>query len=187
MSRKKTTIGKIKLKKIGERIRALWKSTDLNQTEFGKSIGISQSSVSDLVRGLYPPSKPTLLAIHNQYSVKPDAILTGEGFSPSKITYPSIKNEIDSRPVYKIHNEFPTPPDPVDQIMQGFAQLFKDQKKEIEKLHDLCNKVLRKFSDLEKKFKKMQPGAARRLNAGNAEAGSGSHVLAGDATRKKES
>jgi len=73
-------------------------------------------------------------------------LLTGEG---DPYVYKEMKD------IREVNNEYPAPPDPIDQIMQGFAQLFKDQKKENEKSHDLCNKVLRKFSDLEKKFKKM--------------------------------
>jgi len=87
MSRKKTTIGEKKLKKIGERLIKLRESTGLNQPDFGKSIGISQSSVSDLEIGKYPPSKPTLFAIQNQYSITPEEILTGEGFSVKKRRY----------------------------------------------------------------------------------------------------
>jgi len=80
MSRKKSTFDTEKLKKIGERIREIRNATGLDQSPFGKTIGISQTSVSDLENGKYPPSRPILLAIENQYSVSPDQILTGKGF-----------------------------------------------------------------------------------------------------------
>jgi transcriptional regulator with XRE-family HTH domain len=85
MSRKKTTFDTEKLKKIGDRIRGIRNATGLNQPPFAKMIGISQSSISDLENGKYPPSMPILLAIQNQYSVSPDQILTGEGFDLSKV------------------------------------------------------------------------------------------------------
>jgi len=141
--------------------------------ELAKLFGVAASTVSTWKkRGTIPYTK--ILSLCEKKGWNYQEILTGE----------------QNKSIYSAHEtneKYQVPPDPIDQIMRGFAQLFKDQKKEIEKSHDLCNKVLRKFSDLEKKFKKMQPGAARRLNAGNAEAGSGSHAHYGDATRKKES
>ena len=160
ISRKKTTIGKNNLKKIGGRIKSLQFSTGLNQADFGKSIGISQSSVSDLIRGLYPPSNPTLLAIHDQYSVKPEEILTGEGFCLNKVKYRSTKEELGPSSIYEPTKEELAPTNPVKQIVKGFTQLFNDQKKEFEKLHDMCEKVERRISDLEEQLRQSPPGEA---------------------------
>ena len=78
------------LKKIGSHIKQLRETSGLDQVQFGKSIGISQTSVSDLENGKYPPSKPILLAIENQYSISPSQILTGKNFSLDHLHKPAI-------------------------------------------------------------------------------------------------
>ena len=62
--------------------------------------------------------------------------------------------------IRKVNKEYPSPPDPVDQIIKGFIQLFNDQKKEFDELHDMCEKVLRRVSDLEEQLKEDMPRKA---------------------------
>ena len=49
------------------------------------------------------------------------------------------------------HKEHQAPSDPIDQIMLGFAQLFKDQNKKIADLHNICEDILERISAHEKK------------------------------------
>lgn len=63
---------------IGERIKDLRKSVDLNQKEFAKKISISQGSLSDIEKGRNKPSIETLLAISNIFRVSLDWLIKGE-------------------------------------------------------------------------------------------------------------
>jgi len=153
MSRKKIHIDKNNLKLIGTRIKSIRESVNLNQDKFGESIGISQGAVSDIETGKIKPTKPILLAIQYRYSVSPKEILTGEGFSFKKIKYRSMKVELGPSSIHEYTEEISTPPDPMDQIINGFKQLFHDQNTKIEKLSNLCKDISERLSSLEEHIK----------------------------------
>lgn len=156
MSRKKTTIGKNNLNKIGGRIQSLQNSTGLSQTEFGKSIGISQSSVSDLVRGLYPPSDPVLLAIQNRYSLKPDEILTGKGFSLKKV-HPYLPANDDKKQILSILDvEVPVYTKRINDLVISLKNLLTG-------FEDRFNDMESRLTTLEEKKDITRPGPAEEV------------------------
>jgi transcriptional regulator with XRE-family HTH domain len=75
MSRKKLKLGSYR-PDVGKRIRAL-RGFDMNQKEFGKRLGISQSMVSRLERGELP-SVELLLKISEAFGKTTDRILKGD-------------------------------------------------------------------------------------------------------------
>jgi len=85
MSRKKSSIETKNLKNIGDRIRQLRKSLFLDQAPFGKLLGLSSNFVSDLELGKAPPTMPVLLLIESRWSITPNQILTGNGFSIERL------------------------------------------------------------------------------------------------------
>jgi len=170
------------------RIWYIRKYLKLTQSEFGKSIGISGNYVSNLETGKHPPSNPILIALNSRYLIKPDIILSDDEFDHKKIEkyldkvkqYQSTKNEISPSAIHVYREEISISSDPIDQIMQGFAQLFKDNKKELEKISSICKDLQERMSVLEEQDKK------RISNTGSVEVGFGSPGHIGDATRKKE-
>lgn len=54
---------------LGERIKCLRKGLDLNQTEFGEKIGVSNTSVSKLEKGENNPSERTIKLICSEFNV----------------------------------------------------------------------------------------------------------------------
>ena len=191
MSRKKTTIGKNNLKKIGDRIESLQKSTGLNQVEFGKSIGISQSSVSDLVRGLYPPSNPILLAIQNRYSVTPEEILNGEQKKTIyKIEHKDVRFVKERRSPYLKHEKKDLL-NMAAEILNSdinysvtFASNIRHFYEAIKK-DELLSAHEHKHIEYEQRFDELEKKLPRAAN-GSAGMGVGSPGRTGDATRKKE-
>ena len=161
MSRKKSPIDQKKLKKFGERLKSLRLSLNMSQRKFAKTIGISGNYISYLENGKSAPSRPILLAIKDQYLITPEQILTGKGFSLYNIKkYQSTKEELGPSTVHEYMDKESAPLDPMDQIIKGVTRLFNDQKKEIEKLHDMCEKVERRISDLEEQLRQSPPGEA---------------------------
>ena len=73
---KKTAIKDIDLRAIGRRIRAL-RGFDMKQAEFAGKIGITQSYLSALERGLKEPGAAVLLAISREFGKSVDWLLTG--------------------------------------------------------------------------------------------------------------
>ncbi len=64
---------------IGTRIRQLREIKGLNQSNFGKSLGISQMFVSDLEKGTTRPTETLLLAIEYVYKCRKEWIIHGDG------------------------------------------------------------------------------------------------------------
>jgi transcriptional regulator with XRE-family HTH domain len=54
---------------IGYRIKCIRKENNLNQSQFAKSIGISQGNLSEIEMGNSNPSTETLISIRNHYNV----------------------------------------------------------------------------------------------------------------------
>ncbi|OHX39639.1 MULTISPECIES: helix-turn-helix domain-containing protein [Cytobacillus] len=63
---------------VGERIKDIRVNQKLTQADFAKSIGIKQSSLSEIEQGRTKPSIDTVIATSKQYGVSTDWILKGE-------------------------------------------------------------------------------------------------------------
>lgn len=64
---------------IGERIKALRKFFGLNQTEFGKKIGLTQTSIANYEVSRRPCSESVILSICREYGCDETWLRTGEG------------------------------------------------------------------------------------------------------------
>jgi transcriptional regulator with XRE-family HTH domain len=65
------------MKDIGYRIKCIRKEHNLNQTQFAKTIGISQGNLSEIEMGNSNPSAETLVSIRQQNNVNLNWLLTG--------------------------------------------------------------------------------------------------------------
>ena len=123
MSRKKSLFDKKNLIEIGSRIKEIREMHELNQAEFGKSIGISGNYMSDLELGKAEPSGPILLAIEYRYSVKREYILYGKKTAISEPVIPYIE--------IKKANPIPV----VGIVPAGFPEMPPDEDKIIDYLY----------------------------------------------------
>ena len=64
---------------MNERIIELRKFLNLSQTDFGKQIGISKSSVSDIEIGRISISERTIISICSKFNVNEEWLKTGNG------------------------------------------------------------------------------------------------------------
>jgi HTH-type transcriptional regulator / antitoxin PezA len=71
---------------ISERIRAVWKASDLTKTAFAKRIGVGQPYVSDLCSGVKQPSDRTIRDICVAFNVNETWLHTGEGDMFNEVT-----------------------------------------------------------------------------------------------------
>jgi transcriptional regulator with XRE-family HTH domain len=76
-TRKTRKKSRLDLRAIGRRIREL-RGFDMTQTEFARSIGVTQSYLSALERGEKEPGSAVLLAISQEYGKSVDWLLTGQ-------------------------------------------------------------------------------------------------------------
>lgn len=60
---------------FGEKIRNLREDADLNQTQLGKAIGITQRKISYIECGKYEPSLEDVIALCNFFKVSADYLL----------------------------------------------------------------------------------------------------------------
>jgi len=67
----------IDLRAIGRRIREA-RGFDMTQEEFASLVGITQSHLSALERGIREPGSSVLLAISREFDMSVDWLLTGE-------------------------------------------------------------------------------------------------------------
>ena len=72
---------------FGEKLKLLREEQELNQTELGKPLGMTQRKVSYLERGQYEPSLQDIKAICTYFKVSADYLL---GF-PKPLPYPKRK------------------------------------------------------------------------------------------------
>jgi transcriptional regulator with XRE-family HTH domain len=68
---------RLDLKAIGRRIREL-RGFDMTQTEFARSVGVTQSYLSAMERGEKEPGSAVLLAISQEFGKSVDWLLTGQ-------------------------------------------------------------------------------------------------------------
>lgn len=64
---------------MNERIIELRKFLNLSQTDFGKQIGISKSSVSDIEIGRISISERTIISICSKFNINEEWLKTGNG------------------------------------------------------------------------------------------------------------
>lgn len=64
---------------IGERIKDIRKSANMNQADFGKIVGITLSAISAIEIGKNNPSEQTIRAICLEFNVNRRWLETGEG------------------------------------------------------------------------------------------------------------
>lgn len=64
---------------IGDRIKKLRKEKGLTMLEFGKSLGMSKSSISGIEAGKNGPSEQTVRLICSMYSIEYSWLKTGDG------------------------------------------------------------------------------------------------------------
>ena len=60
---------------FGEKIKGLREDADLNQTELGKAINITQRKISYIECGKYEPSIQDIVALCNYFKVSADYLL----------------------------------------------------------------------------------------------------------------
>ena len=72
---------------FGEKIRLLREENELNQTELGEAVGMTQRKISYLECGRYEPSFDDLRALCRYFQVSADYLL---GF-PKNLPYPKRK------------------------------------------------------------------------------------------------
>ncbi|WP_127593844.1 helix-turn-helix domain-containing protein [Paenibacillus lautus] len=92
------------MSEIGYRIKRIRKENNLNQSQFAKSIGISQGNLSEIEMGNSNPSAETLISIRAQYNVNFNWLLTGVD-SEDGITYEDYE-EIKLVEIYRNLNDY---------------------------------------------------------------------------------
>ena len=106
---------------IGERIRQVRKIVDLNQTDFGKNVGLRQSSLGQIESGVRNATDRTILLICEKYGVLEEWLRTGEG---------EMFIESDSTIISQLANEYEL--DSFEKIMiEGFLKLRPEERKVI--------------------------------------------------------
>lgn len=74
------------MESIGERIRLLRRSLDLNQTDFGKNIGLPQSVVTAWERDARIPNERQIILISSYYNISREWLEKGEGEMLTKMS-----------------------------------------------------------------------------------------------------
>ncbi len=106
---------------IGERIRQVRKIVGLNQTDFGKNVGLRQSSLGQIESGVRNATDRTILLICEKYGVLEEWLRTGEG---------EMFIESDSTIISQLANEYEL--DSFEKIMiEGFLKLRPEERKVI--------------------------------------------------------
>jgi len=92
---------------IGERIKILWKASELTWSDFAKKVKIPLQTLRHYQTGQNYPSPKNLLSISKFCRVSIDWILTGEEFSPAlngrqTLARSAALNSLDRIPIYFI-------------------------------------------------------------------------------------
>lgn len=111
------------MKDIGFRIKCIRKENNLNQTQFAKTIGISQGNLSEIEMGNSNPSAETLLSLRQQYNVNLNWLLTG--------------SDAEDGTTYKDDHE--------KQLLEGYRKLNDYDKIEIIEIVELKNRLRSKM------------------------------------------
>lgn len=78
---------------LGERIRGIRKTIELNQIKFANLIGVSQGTLSELEQDKYKPSIDVLISIQNHFKVDLEWLVLGS----DQGTYSVKLNEKESK------------------------------------------------------------------------------------------
>lgn len=63
---------------LGERIKNIRKTNQLNQVEFAKIINVSQGTLCELEKDKYKPSLDTIISIYNNFTVDIELLLVNQ-------------------------------------------------------------------------------------------------------------
>jgi transcriptional regulator with XRE-family HTH domain len=80
---------------LKDRIKAVRKEAKLNQTEFGKSVGVTLSAEQKWELGISVPSDAAIMNICQKYNVDENWLRTGEGLPRS--ARDELQREVDAR------------------------------------------------------------------------------------------
>jgi len=73
----------LKSMNLGEKVRYIRKSHELNQKEFALRIGVSQGTLSDIERGVCLPSCETIIALRNRFHCDLNWLLADDEYVPT--------------------------------------------------------------------------------------------------------
>ena len=79
---------------ISERVFYLLKEKNITQSEFGKRVGIANSTISDWKRKKTNPSADKIMDICNVLDVTPETLLTGKGIEQKEEDFDLQEGEI---------------------------------------------------------------------------------------------
>ena len=136
-------------KEIGKRLKQIRESKNLNQTQFGDSLGILYQHVSKYERGETVPTWENLIKLIELYGVNINWLLTGRGkMMLSSMGYAEIEDATSGNKVKDIEDS------EIDEIVE---ELKKDKDLKIIKIegrakryYSLYRKILRKDMDIDK-------------------------------------
>ena len=109
---------------IGKRIRLLRKSLGLNQTDFGKALGLKQAIIGQYETGVRNVTERNIDILCKTYNIRKDWLLTGNGEMENKRHRLNI-------------NDFSTHQDLTDldiQFLKKYLNLSKENRKLLAKL-----------------------------------------------------
>ncbi|MGG4035278.1 helix-turn-helix transcriptional regulator [Paenibacillus cisolokensis] len=80
---------------LGEKVRTIRKSHELNQKEFALRIGVSQGTLSDIERGVCLPSCETIIALRNRFHCDLNWLLADDEYvSSTEVRISSEESEL---------------------------------------------------------------------------------------------
>lgn len=107
------------------RIKKIRKQAGLNQTDFGMSVGVKQSSITGYETGVRQPVDAVIKLICNEYHINEHWLRTGEG----EMYLPKTKEEEIAELVKKLFED----PDPRKlKVVKWFVELDDDELKLLE-------------------------------------------------------
>lgn len=87
-------VGVMELSTLGERIRGIRKTNQLNQIEFASMIGVSQGTLSELEQDKYKPSVDILIAVQNKFKVDLEWLIIGSAEDTYSINLNEKENKL---------------------------------------------------------------------------------------------
>lgn len=113
---------------IGERLRFIRKRLGLTMTDFGKSLGLSYSVISNLELGRTVPTEAIINLICHTHNVNRFFLDTGEG---EPFTYPESEDEITAQLRVVLAGMDPFKVDAIIRLVNmpdAWWQMIKEQK-----------------------------------------------------------
>lgn len=81
-----------------DRIRRIRKDLNMNQTEFGRELGCSQTAIAKYESGMVVPDQPLRLLICQKFNVNETWLETGEGVPYKEGLIPALAQALQSMP-----------------------------------------------------------------------------------------